>query len=61
MSNSIQRADVETLIRLAISEDSAEGDITSQAIFNMEKYIACNNRIKTAGCVLRFGYDPVCI
>jgi nicotinate-nucleotide pyrophosphorylase (carboxylating) len=34
MSGTIRRADVETLIRLSISEDIAGGDITSQAIFN---------------------------
>jgi nicotinate-nucleotide pyrophosphorylase (carboxylating) len=36
MNNSIQRAAVETLIRLAIGEDIAEGDVTSRAIFNVE-------------------------
>jgi len=36
MSDTIQRADVETLIRLSISEDIAGGDITSQAIFKPE-------------------------
>jgi len=36
MSDTILRADVETLICLAISEDIAGGDITSQAIFKPE-------------------------
>jgi nicotinate-nucleotide pyrophosphorylase (carboxylating) len=64
MGDTIRMADVETLIRLSISEDIAGGDITSQAIFKPEAASRAAIVSKQAGVfcgsdVVRYVYEMI--